>query len=175
LQGENPLSFEVEIATVINGAPVRRRVPARQHLADFLRDELELTGTHLGCEHGVCGACSLLVNGEIVRSCLILAAQIHGKRVDTIEGMSESGALAALQAAFAKRNAAQCGFCTPGMLLTAHELMAQGRPMSRTEIREFIGGNFCRCTGYEAIVDAIESVIEKPTMSGSSGEGEVGK
>jgi carbon-monoxide dehydrogenase small subunit len=155
------LAFEVEIATVINGTPLRRRVSARQHLADFLRDELELTGTHLGCEHGVCGACSLLVDGEIVRSCLMLAAQVDGKRVDTVEGMSESGALAGLHAAFARRNAAQCGFCTPGMLLTAHELLAQGRPMSRTEIREFIGGNFCRCTGYEAIVDAIESVLEQ--------------
>jgi aerobic-type carbon monoxide dehydrogenase small subunit (CoxS/CutS family) len=168
------LAFEVEIATVVNGTPLRRRVPARQHLADFLRDELELTGTHLGCEHGVCGACSLLVDGEIVRSCLMLAAQIDGKRVDTIEGMSESGALVALHAAFARRNAAQCGFCTPGMLLTAHELLAQARPMSRAEIREFIGGNFCRCTGYEAIVDAIESVLE-PMMSGPSDEGEMGK
>jgi carbon-monoxide dehydrogenase small subunit len=101
------------------------------------------------------------VDGAIIRSCLMLAAQIDGKRVDTIEGLSESGALDALHDAFAKRNAAQCGFCTPGMLLTAHELLAQGRQMSRTEIREFIGGNFCRCTGYQAIVDAIESVLEQ--------------
>jgi aerobic-type carbon monoxide dehydrogenase small subunit (CoxS/CutS family) len=153
------LTFEVEIETVVNGTALRRRVQARQHLADFLRDELQLTGTHLGCEHGVCGACSLLVDGEIVRSCLVLAAQADGKRIDTIEGMSESGALTALQAAFAARNAAQCGFCTPGMLLTAHALLAQRRPMSRSEIRDFIGGNFCRCTGYQAIVDAIDSVL----------------
>lgn len=154
------MAFEVEIETVINGEPLRRRVRSRQHLADFLRDELELTGTHLGCEHGVCGACSLLVEGEIVRSCLMLAAQIDGKRVDTIEGMSESGALAPLQAAFAERNAAQCGFCTPGMLLTAYQLVELGRPMSRAEIREFMSGNFCRCTGYQVIIDAIESVLE---------------
>jgi carbon-monoxide dehydrogenase small subunit len=155
------MAFEVYIETFVNGTMFRGRVQARQHLADFLRDELQLTGTHLGCEHGVCGACSLLVDGVIVRSCLMLAAQINGKRVDTIEGMSDNGALAALQEAFAKRNAAQCGFCTSAMLLTAHELLAEKRKMNRAEIREFIAGNFCRCTGYQAIVDAIESVLEQ--------------
>jgi carbon-monoxide dehydrogenase small subunit len=153
-------AFEIEIETTVNGAPVRRRVPARRHLADFLREELELTGTHLGCEHGVCGACSVLLDGSVVRSCLMLAAQADGKRVDTIEGVSDSGALAALQRAFLERNAAQCGFCTAGMLLTASELVARGEAMDRAAIREFMSGNFCRCTGYQAIVDAVAEVLE---------------
>jgi aerobic-type carbon monoxide dehydrogenase small subunit (CoxS/CutS family) len=140
---------------------VRRRVKARQHLADFLREELELTGTHLGCEHGVCGACSVLVDGKVVRGCLMLAVQADGRRIDTIEGLSDSGALAELQSAFLARNAAQCGFCSPGMLLTAHALMQTGQPASRAEIREFMSGNLCRCTGYESIVDAIEAVLRK--------------
>ncbi len=149
----------VEIETVINGRPLKSRVSARQHLADFLRQELELTGTHLGCEHGACGACTVLIDGRTARGCLILAAQVHGKTVDTIEGLSASGALAPLQQAFLARNAAQCGFCTSGMLLTGHELIAQGRPASREEIREYISGNMCRCTGYHAIVDAIASLV----------------
>lgn len=152
--------FEVEIKTTVNGVEIRRPVKARQHLADFLREELELTGTHLGCEHGVCGACSVLLDGVVVRSCLVLAAQADGKRVDTIEGMSDSGALADLQAAFVERNAAQCGYCTSGMLLTARELLACDKPMTREQIREFMSGNFCRCTGYQSIIDAIATVLE---------------
>jgi aerobic-type carbon monoxide dehydrogenase small subunit (CoxS/CutS family) len=155
------MESEIEIETVVNGEPLRRRVKSRQHLADFLRDDLELTGTHLGCEHGVCGACSVLLDGLVVRSCLTLAPQADGRRIDTIEGMSDSGALGQLQSAFAERNAAQCGFCTPGMLLTAYELLSAGVPMSRAEIREFISGNFCRCTGYTAIVDAIAAVMQR--------------
>jgi carbon-monoxide dehydrogenase small subunit len=151
--------FDLEIATTVNGAPLRARVKARQHLADFLREELQFTGTHLGCEHGVCGACSVLVDGKVVRGCLMLAAQAHGKRIDTIEGLSDSGVLADLQAAFAERNAAQCGFCTSGMLLTAHEALAAGAIDGRHGIRELISGNLCRCTGYEPIVDAIETVM----------------
>src|ERR1700736_2641832 len=116
----------MDIETTVNGALVRRRVNPRQHLADFIREELELTGTHLGCEHGVCGACSVLVDGKITRGCLMFAVQADGKRIDTIEGMSDSGALAELQSAFAERNAAQCGFCSSGMLLTAHELLSAG-------------------------------------------------
>jgi carbon-monoxide dehydrogenase small subunit len=152
---------EIELVTTVNGAAVRRRVLARQHLADFLREELGLTGTHLGCEHGVCGACSVVVDGRVVRSCLTLAAQVGGRSVETIEGLSDSGALAALQAAFAARNAAQCGFCTAGMLLTARELIETGRPASRAEIRDFLSGNLCRCTGYQAIVDAVETVLRE--------------
>ena len=148
---------EIDIETTINGRPLRRRVKARQHLADFLRHELELTGTHLGCEHGVCGACTVLVDNRTVRGCLMLAAQVSGKSVDTIEGMSESGKLADLQRAFMERNAAQCGFCSSGMLLTAYELVSLGEATTRAEIREFLSGNMCRCTGYHAIVDAVEA------------------
>ena len=152
--------YEVEIELSVNGVPVRRRVAARQHLADFLRDELELTGTHLGCEHGVCGACTVLLDGMVVRGCLLFAAQTDGRAVETIEGLAERGALAELEAAFIARNAAQCGYCTPGMLLVAAALLQHGRPMRRDEIREAISGNFCRCTGYQAIVDAIAGVLE---------------
>lgn len=151
---------EVDIDAVINGRRIKRRVPARQHLADFLRQDLELTGTHLGCEHGICGACTVLLEGRAVRGCLTLAAQVSGKRVDTIEGLSDNGKLAELQRAFIERNAAQCSFCSSGMLLTAYELVSLGEATTRAEIREFMSGNLCRCTGYHAIVDAIEAVVE---------------
>ncbi|AMN41185.1 (2Fe-2S)-binding protein [Rhodoplanes sp. Z2-YC6860] len=151
----------VEIDFILNGKPLRRQVQVRQHLADFLRQELELTGTHLGCEHGVCGACTVLIDGATARGCLTLAVQASGRRVDTIEGMSTSGALAELQQEFIARNAAQCGFCSSGMLLTSYELTQQGGHLSRDEIREFISGNMCRCTGYHAIVDAIEAVLKR--------------
>jgi carbon-monoxide dehydrogenase small subunit len=149
---------EIEIEAVLNGRPLRRRVKARQHLADFLRQELELTGTHLGCEHGICGACTVLIDGQTARGCLTLAAQIAGKSVETVEGLSESGKLAELQKQFFERNAVQCGFCSSGMLLTAYELVSTGAPLSRAEIREAMSGNMCRCTGYHAIVDAVEAV-----------------
>jgi aerobic carbon-monoxide dehydrogenase small subunit len=152
---------EVAIEATLNGRRVNRLVKARQHLADFLRQELELTGTHLGCEHGICGACTVLIDGRTARGCLTLAAQISGKTVDTIEGLSESGKLAELQAEFIARNAAQCGFCSSGMLLTAYELVVSGEVVSRAEIREFISGNLCRCTGYHAIVDAVEAVMAR--------------
>jgi carbon-monoxide dehydrogenase small subunit len=158
------ISFEMDIETTVNGALVRRRVDARQHLADFVREELQFTGTHLGCEHGVCGACSVLVDGTVVRGCLMLAVQADGKRIDTIEGLSDSGAISDLQAVFAERNAAQCGFCTPGMLLTAHEMLRKGGIETREDIRAFIAGNLCRCTGYEPIVDAIETVLRRRTQ-----------
>jgi carbon-monoxide dehydrogenase small subunit len=150
---------EVDIDTVLNGRPLKRRVKARQHLADFLRQELELTGTHLGCEHGICGACTVLIDGRTARGCLVLAAQVSGRSVDTIEGMSDSGRLAALQREFIARNAAQCGFCSSGMLLTAYELVSSGAKLSRTEIRDVMSGNMCRCTGYHAIIDAVETVM----------------
>ncbi len=154
---------DVDIEATLNGKPLKRRVKARQHLADFLRQELELTGTHLGCEHGICGACTVLIDGRSVRSCLTLAAQISGKSVDTIEGLSQSGRLADLQKAFIERNAAQCGFCSSGMLLTAYELVSTGEAASRAEIREYLSGNMCRCTGYHAIIDAVEAVIAART------------
>ena len=152
---------EVEIEATLNGRLLKRRVKARQHLADFLRHELELTGTHLGCEHGICGACTVLIDGRTARGCLTLTAQISGKTVDTVEGMTENGKLAELQNEFTVRNAAQCGFCSSGMLLTAHELISSGEKLSRTDIREVMSGNMCRCTGYHAIIDAVEAVMNR--------------
>lgn len=145
-----PLSLRV------NGLAVQALVEPRQHLADFLRDQLGLTGTHLGCEYGVCGACTVRVNGRIVRACLMLAAQAQNCEVQTIEGLDAQGDFQDLQQAFVQRNALQCGFCTPGMLMCASTLLEKGGCPSRTEIRAHISGNYCRCTGYEAIVDAIE-------------------
>jgi carbon-monoxide dehydrogenase small subunit len=142
----------------VNGERVVRGVAARQNLVDFLREELGLTGSHLGCEHGVCGACTVKVDGEIVRGCLMLAVQCDGTHVDTIEGLSANGALADLQREFHERNALQCGFCTPGMLITAAELADQNPHATREEIRAHLSGNYCRCTGYQAIVDAVEAV-----------------
>ena len=150
-----------DIALTVNGEAVARRVEARQHLVDFLRIELGLTGSRLGCEHGVCGACTVRVDGVVVRGCLMLAVQAEGADVRTVEGLSDTGEIADLQEAFIERNALQCGYCTPGMLLTAAEMLEAGRRMTRAEIREFLSGNFCRCTGYHAIVDAIETVMEK--------------
>ncbi|MBX9845965.1 MAG: (2Fe-2S)-binding protein [Xanthobacteraceae bacterium] len=149
-----------DIALTVNGEAVRETVDARQTLVDFLREQLVLTGSHIGCEHGVCGACTVRVNGVIVRGCLMLAAQCEGAKVETIEGVSDTGEIADLQEAFERRNALQCGFCTPGMLLTAQELLSAGPVPSREKIREHISGNYCRCTGYHAIVDAIEAVAK---------------
>ena len=148
-----------DITLTVNGTQVSRRVEPRQHLVDFLRDDLGLTGSHAGCEHGVCGACTIRVNGDIVRGCLMLAVQANGCRVDTIEGLSDSKELSRLQKAFHEHNALQCGFCTPGMLLAAQDLILNSKKPSRDEIRAHISGNYCRCTGYQAIVDVIEEVI----------------
>jgi carbon-monoxide dehydrogenase small subunit len=148
------------VSLTVNGERVVETVEARTSLVDFLRDNLVLTGSHVGCEHGVCGACTVRVDGVIVRGCLMLAAQCNGSKVETIEGVSDTGEIADLQEAFEKRNALQCGFCTPGMLLTAQELLANGKVPSREKIREHISGNYCRCTGYHAIVDAIEAVAQ---------------
>jgi len=153
------MEHALDIALTVNGVAVSRRVPARQHLVDFLREELGLTGSHVGCEHGVCGACTLRVDGEIVRGCLMLAVQANGCRVETIEGLSDSGELREIQAAFHRRNALQCGFCTPGMLMAAQDLLKHHPKASREQIRLHISGNYCRCTGYQAIVDAIEEVM----------------
>jgi carbon-monoxide dehydrogenase small subunit len=151
----------IDVTLTVNGELVRETVEARKTLVDFLRDDLGLTGSHVGCEHGVCGACTVRVNGAIVRGCLMLAAQCDGATVETIEGVSDSGRIADLQQAFEKRNALQCGFCTPGMLLTAEELLAATEHPSRAEIREYLSGNYCRCTGYHAIVDAVEAVAQQ--------------
>lgn len=149
------------ITLTVNGEQVTRIVPVRQHLVDFVRTELGLTGSHLGCEHGVCGACSVRVDGAVVRGCLMLAAQADGAEVTTIEGLSDSGEIADLQEAFIELNALQCGYCTPGMLATAAELLDQAKPMTRDEIRDFMSGNFCRCTGYHAIIDAVEATLNR--------------
>ena len=147
----------VDVRLTVNGKTCEGRCEPRTLLADFLRDNLSLTGTHVGCEHGVCGACTVRVNGEIVRSCLILAVQAQDASVETIEGLSDSGEVADLQAAFRDRNALQCGFCTPGMLMAAQDLLKQSPEPDREQIREHLSGNYCRCTGYQAIVDAIET------------------
>jgi carbon-monoxide dehydrogenase small subunit len=150
----------IETTLIINGESVTRRIAVRQNLVDFLREEMGLTGTHIGCEHGVCGACTVRVDGNIVRGCLMLAVQAEGRHVDTIEGLSDNGEIAELQEAFHKRNALQCGFCTPAMLLTAQDLAARNPHATREQIREHLSGNYCRCTGYHAIVDAVESVLK---------------
>jgi aerobic-type carbon monoxide dehydrogenase small subunit (CoxS/CutS family) len=160
------MEHALDITLTVNGTQVSRRVPARQHLVDFLREELGLTGSHIGCEHGVCGACTLRVDGEIVRGCLMLAVQANGCRVDTIEGLTDSKELARLQKAFHEKNALQCGFCTPGMLMAAQDLLRQRKKASRDEIRVHISGNYCRCTGYQAIVDAIEEVMQTEVIHG---------
>jgi aerobic carbon-monoxide dehydrogenase small subunit len=147
----------VAISLDVNGERVEAHVLPRLNLADFLRENLQLTGTHVGCEQGVCGACTVRVNGDIVRACLVLAVQAQDASVVTIEGLSDSGEIADLQAAFRDRNALQCGFCTPGMLMAAQDLLQQRPEPDRDRIREHLSGNYCRCTGYQAIVDAVET------------------
>lgn len=155
------MSRSIDIALGVNGERVTATVPSRLNLVDFLRNELCLTGSHVGCEHGVCGACTLTVDGETVRGCLMLAAQVDGKEVTTVEGLANSGKSTKLQAAFTKRNALQCGFCTPGMLASALGYINAGGDANRDAIRKHISGNYCRCTGYQSIVDAICDVIEE--------------
>jgi carbon-monoxide dehydrogenase small subunit len=152
------MSDVVDIRLTVNGEAVAETVEPRLTLVDFLRETLGLTGSHVGCEHGACGACTVRLDGEVVRGCLMLAVQCDGANVETIEGASDTGDIADLQEAFRVRNALQCGFCTPGMLLTAQELLAHGGVPSRDTIREHLSGNYCRCTGYHAIVDAVEFV-----------------
>ncbi|MGE0849395.1 MAG: (2Fe-2S)-binding protein [Hyphomicrobiaceae bacterium] len=158
------------IALIVNGERVSRLVPVRQNLVDFLRIDLGLTGSHIGCEHGVCGACSVRVDGAVVRGCLMLAVQADGADVVTIEGLDDTGEVADLQEAFVARNALQCGYCTPGMLMTASELLREGKPASREEIRTFLSGNYCRCTGYHAIVDAVAATLAVRLQASSEPE-----
>ena len=142
------------VRVTVNGTPHERTIEARLTLADFLRDELRLTGTHLGCEHGVCGACTVLVEGQTARSCLMLAVQAHGKDVRTVEGLAPAGELNALQRAFWDKHGLQCGYCTPGVLMTLTELLAANAAPSEAEVREALSGHLCRCTGYQNIVTA---------------------
>jgi carbon-monoxide dehydrogenase small subunit len=145
----------MRVAFELNGAAVEADVESRTTLADCLRHHLLRTGTHVGCEHGVCGACTVIVDGAAVRSCLMLAVQAEGARVVTVEGLSDDAALSPLQAAFRKHHALQCGFCTPGMLATAHALLSEEPDASKERIREVLSGNLCRCTGYIPIVEAV--------------------
>ena len=149
------MTTHVDVTLTVNGERVSRRIEARRHLIDLLRLDLGLMGSHAGCEHGFCGACTVRVDGAIVRGCLVLAAALDGAQVETIEGVSDAGEIRDLQDAFVARNAAQCGYCTPGMLLTAADLLKQSPAPTRAEIREHLSGNYCRCTGYHAIVDAV--------------------
>lgn len=151
----------------INGDDVAELIEPRTSLADFLREKQRLTGTHLGCEMGVCGACLVLLDGKPVHGCLVLAVQAAGRDVQTIEGLSESGEIADLQLAFHERNALQCGYCTPGMMMTAHTLLATDPSPDRQKIRLALSGNYCRCTGYEAIVDAIATTAERRRTKGA--------
>ncbi len=150
----------LDVTLTVNGERVSERVDARKTLVDFLREDLVLTGSHVGCEHGVCGACTVRVNGEIVRGCLMLAVQCNGATVETIEGLSDNGEIADLQTAFAQRNALQCGYCTPGMIVAAQDLLQRDGVPTRDDIRAHLSGNYCRCTGYQAIVDAVEAVAQ---------------
>ncbi len=148
------MTERMTISLTVNGDALSREVPVRMTLADFLRHELELTGTHLGCEHGVCGACTILMNGRTARSCLTLAVQADGQSIDTIEGMADGDDLSPLQQAFIDQHGLQCGFCTPGMLATITELLNTNPDPTEQEVREWLSGNACRCTGYQGIVDA---------------------
>jgi aerobic-type carbon monoxide dehydrogenase small subunit (CoxS/CutS family) len=159
------LSEKCLIKVTANGELHERLVEARMTLADFVRQELNLTGTHLGCEHGVCGACTILMNGEAVRSCLLLAVQADGAKLDTVEGLGEGQALHPLQQAFQDQHALQCGFCTPGFLMTAMAMLQENPAPTREEVREAISGNLCRCTGYQPIIDAI---LQASTKTGNS-------
>lgn len=159
------------IKLVVNGKSYKGSAEPRVTLADFLRDELDLTGTHLGCEHGVCGACTVLVDGESVRSCLMLAVQAEGHDVKTVEGLAaDDGTLHPIQEAFAKEHALQCGFCTPGFLMTVAEYLNEEKDPQREDIRKRLSGNLCRCTGYQNIVNAVETAAEMMKGAGSVGQ-----
>lgn len=161
---DNQIKTRIEV----NGVLEERTISPRMHLVDYLRDELGLKGTRVSCEHGVCGSCTVRLNGEIVRGCLVLAVQADQGQVETIEHVSDSGEIASLQAAFHAHNALQCGYCTSGFLLTAQEIMEHHPDATRTEIREHLSGNYCRCTGYHAIIDAVETALIEHRVSRST-------
>ncbi|MCA3071614.1 MAG: (2Fe-2S)-binding protein [Rhodocyclaceae bacterium] len=162
----------MEVSFKVNGNAVKAQVEPRTTLSLCLRDNLRLTGTHVGCEHGVCGACTVIVDGEAVRSCLTLAVQVEGRSITTVEGLADGDALSPLQAAFRRHNALQCGFCTPGMLTTAHALLTDEPDASADRIREVLSGNLCRCTGYVPIVEAVldaRAAYGGPASDGAAG------
>lgn len=150
-----------EITLLVNGLPHRDRVEARRTLADFLREDCALTGTHLGCEHGVCGACTVMLDGRTVRSCLMLAVQAQDAQITTVEGLAGDGELSPLQESFHDHHGLQCGFCTPGMLLTADELLREIPDPTDEQIRDRMSGNLCRCTGYQFIVDSVRDAARR--------------
>lgn len=152
---------DVLVEMIVNGRPVGKWVPARMHLCDFLRDELCLTGTHVGCEHGVCGSCTVLVDGVSVRSCLVFAVQVQGARVETVEGLGTVEKLHPIQEAFWENHGLQCGFCTPGFLMRIKEFLGENPNPTREEAIEAVSGNLCRCTGYQTIVDSVLSAAAK--------------
>ena len=162
------MSRKHDIMVTVNGKTYERSVEARMTLVDFLRDELALTGTHVGCEHGVCGACTILMNGESIRSCLTLAVQTDGSRLMTVEGLAKPEDLHPLQTAFQERHALQCGFCTPGFLMTAYAFLKEAPAPTEAQVREAIAGNICRCTGYLPIIQAILEAA--PIMRSASQE-----
>jgi aerobic carbon-monoxide dehydrogenase small subunit len=158
-----------EVALTVNGAEHHATVSVRQTLADFLREELRLTGTHLGCEHGVCGACTVLLDGRAVRACLLYAVQADGKSITTVEGLAEDDRMHPLQEAFWAEHALQCGFCTPGFLISAAELLAENPDPTEAEITDTITGNLCRCTGYATIVRAVKAAAAANRAAASEG------
>ena len=154
------MTIKKKITMTVNGSEISAEIEPRTHLVDFLREELHLKGPHLGCEQGACGACTVKVDDQIVRGCLVLAVQANGCKVDTIEGLTQIGVLHDLQEAFMRHNAMQCGFCSSGMLLAAGELIEKQPEATRAQVREWLSGNYCRCTGYHAIVDAVMDVLQ---------------
>lgn len=165
------MSNRADIELIVNGEFVQESVLVRTNLVDFLRNQLGLTGSHIGCEQGVCGACTLEVDGVMIRGCLLLAVQANGSKITTIEGFSTRSTGRQLQSAFAEHNALQCGYCTPGMLATSIEYVEQDGSSDRVSIREYLSGNYCRCTGYQAIIDAIASVIDKSERRNNQSDG----
>ena len=162
-----------DIRLKVNGVEYVRSVDVRTLLLDFIREELQLTGTHAGCEHGVCGACTVLLNGKSVRSCLLLAAQVDREEVLTVEGLATNGQLSKLQNAFWKHHALQCGFCTPGFLMTAQELVNKGEEIGEEDLREALAGNLCRCTGYQTIIEAVLEVLSSQFLSADAESGSI--
>jgi aerobic-type carbon monoxide dehydrogenase small subunit (CoxS/CutS family) len=163
------VSTQYEITVEVNGVPGRYHVEARRLLSDFIRDDLGLTGTHVGCEHGICGACTILFNGQAARSCIMFAVQADGARIETIEGLSKSGQIGRLQSLFAEKHALQCGFCTPAMLITAYDFLRTHKSPSDAEIREGMSAALCRCTGYDGIIKAVtQAAKEQAALSADS-------
>ena len=159
----------------VNGILYERTVEVRELLVDFLRHRLNLTGTHVGCEHGVCGACTILLNGESVRSCLLLAVQADGAELTTVEGLARNGEMSVIQNAFWEHHGLQCGFCTPGFLITAHELLERAPQATEDEVRETLAGNLCRCTGYQTIVEAVTEALARSRRAGEEKSGDDGQ